>query len=233
MPEGGDLVVRTSCVDGSVQLQVSDSGRGIPEHMQGKVFDPFFTTKAAGEGSGLGLSIVYGFVKQTGGDIDLSSAPGQGTTVRLSFARAAAPLARSPGRESRTPPLPALQGLAVLVVDDNESFRATVADMLARVGAIPVAAATAEEALALLEAGPLPALVLSDICLGAGLDGLRFKRVVEERWPGMPVALMSGLSPEMLQDRQAWDGGAPFLQKPFELQALQQWLASLLPVEVS
>jgi len=231
MPSGGRLTIATQVVGDCVEVQVQDDGTGIPEALQAKVFEPFFTTKAVGEGSGLGLSIVYGFVKQSGGEINLSSAPGQGTTVRLSFVRAAAPAARSANREVRANTSPALQGLKVLVVDDNETFRATVADMLVKAGAVPLAAATAEEALVLLQAGPLPALVLSDICLGAGLDGLRFKRAVEERWPGLPVALMSGLSPEMLQDREAWDGGAPFLQKPFELQSLQQWLAALLPVE--
>src|SRR5438105_588092 len=207
MPSGGRLTISTSIASDRVEVRVRDTGSGIPEALQPKVFEPFFTTKPEGEGNGLGLSIVYGFVKQSGGDIDLSSTPGQGTTVRLSFRRSAAPVTRPAGRESRANLPPALQGATVLVVDDNESFRATVADMLARAGAMPLAAASAEAALALLEAGAAPAMVLSDICLGAGLDGLRFKRVVEMRWPGLQVALMSGLSPEMLQDREAWDGG--------------------------
>ena len=230
MPSGGRLSIVTSRTDeGQVEVQVQDTGTGIPDHLQGKVFEPFFTTKAAGEGSGLGLSIVYGFVKQSGGDIGLTSLQGIGTTVRLRFPCSVPPAARGSQVAPAQPVGRPLRTLSVLVVDDDDAFRATVTDMLHKCGARPRAAASAEEALALLEGGAAPQLVLSDICLGAGLDGLRLRREIGSRWPQLPVALMSGLSPEMLQEREAWEPSAPFLQKPFERQALEQCLASLAP----
>ncbi|MCM5679990.1 ATP-binding protein [Schlegelella sp. S2-27] len=228
MPAGGRLTVATARADGHVEVQVRDTGTGIPEHLQGKVFEPFFSTKAAGVGSGLGLSIVYGFVKQSGGDISLASAQGVGTAVRLSFPCSTAPAPQAVSAARALPVPRPLTGLEVLVVDDDEAFRATVTDMLEKAGAHPRPVASAEDALAAMAQGCEPTLVLSDICLGAGMDGLRLRREVATRWPGRPVALMSGLSPEMLQERTAWDPAAAFLQKPFELPALEVWLAGVM-----
>jgi len=225
MPAGGRLTIATRADAAQVVIDVRDNGTGIPEALQAKVFEPFFTTRTAGEGSGLGLSIVYGFVKQSGGDIALASAAGEGTSVQLSFPRSTGCAVR-PAAPAMTQTRPLL-GLEVLVVDDNEDFRATVVDMLRDAGAAALGAASAEQALAALEARALPGVVLTDVCLGPGLDGLELQRAVHRRWPQVPVALMSGLSPEMLEQRSAWQADAVFLQKPFDAQALQQRLASL------
>lgn len=228
MPSGGRLEIVTRADGARVELEVRDTGLGIPETLQAKVFEPFFTTRPVGEGSGLGLSIVYGFVKQSGGDVTLASTPGQGTQVRMAFPRAH--VVAAPAETSQAAPADpgALRGLQVLVVDDNEDFRATVEDLLRRAGAGVRAAATAEEGVAALESGGLPDLVLSDICLGEGLDGLALRSQVRARWPQLPVVLMSGLSPQMLESRATWDAAAPFLQKPFDLAQLRERLPSLM-----
>jgi len=234
MPDGGDLHVRSRALDTRVQIEVGDSGRGIPEHQQGKVFEPFFTTKPAGEGSGLGLSIVYGFVKQSGGDVALASSPGQGTTITLSFPASAegahATVALAPRRTGSA----ARQSARVLLVDDDDAFRATLADMLLRDGLQVVAVASGEEALALLDAGTPFDVLLSDICLGPGIDGLGLARELEQRWPELPFGLMSGLAPELLPSPERWDARFAFMHKPFEPAALAGWLARLLaqPVQL-
>jgi signal transduction histidine kinase/HAMP domain-containing protein/ActR/RegA family two-component response regulator len=227
MPDGGQLVLRTSAVGDAVQIDVIDTGRGIPEHQQRKVFDPFFTTKAVGEGSGLGLSIVYGFVKQSGGDVSLASKPGRGTTVTLRFPASAA---RASATVTQPVPLaPAVaDGAHVLLVDDDDAFRATLTDMLVSEGLQVTAVASAEAAMALLERAAHFDVLLSDICLGAGIDGLRFAQTVRARWPHVPVGLMSGRSPELMPHTAQWDASFPFVHKPFEARSVALWLSRLL-----
>ncbi|WKB53331.1 ATP-binding protein [Eleftheria terrae] len=229
MPEGGRLTVATSVAEGRLRLQVTDTGVGIPEAALGKVFDPFYTTKPAGEGCGLGLSIVYGFVKQSGGEVDIRSQAGQGTCIALSFP---AGEAGGPSMRGAPPSAPdagaALAGGQVMVVDDDEAFGATVADMLQSAGARVRVLPSAEAALQALEQGAGCGLLLSDVCLCQGLDGLRLRQEVQARWPGLPVVLMSGLSAEMLQGRTGWDPSQPFLQKPFDARLLAEAVQPLL-----
>ncbi len=234
MPAGGRLTVSTHPVEEpgdegrrAVAITVADSGTGIPDHLQEKVFEPFFTTKVAGKGSGLGLSIVYGFVKQSGGEIALTSKLGCGTRVVLTFP-ASLPVTRPEPVLGAPIPFPAaLAEFRVLVVEDDDAFRATVTDLLARARVQSVSVASVEEALAVLErGGPIGAL-LSDICMGSGMDGLSLARAVRVRWPEVPVVLMSGLSPELLAGETGWSADLPFLQKPFTLEVLVGCLEKL------
>ena len=232
MPDGGHMQVSTGLdPDGRIRLAVADTGIGLPPALRDKVFEPFFTTKADGKGSGLGLSIVYGFVKQSGGDITLDSEPGAGTTVQMRLPPAGpAPAAPAGGSGTARPGArpsaadaehPELRGLRVLVVEDDEAFRATLLDLLQRAGAEAQGVRSAEVALEALQAAPaLPQLVLSDICLGRGEDGLGLARTLRARWPNLPVILMSGLAPEMLGHPTDWLRDFGFLQKPFPLHAL-------------
>jgi signal transduction histidine kinase/PAS domain-containing protein len=230
MPDGGRLQVGTGVdPDGRVRLSVADSGIGLPPALRDKVFEPFFTTKADGKGSGLGLSIVYGFVKQSGGDIALHSEPGAGTTVLMRLPPAQAPEARAAAAGAGDAPAgaaaasddAALQGLRVLVVEDDEAFRATLLDLLQRAGAAAEGVRSAEVALQTLQAAPaLRQLVLSDICLGRSQDGLGLARTLRQRWPALPVILMSGLAPEMLGQPTDWLRDFGFLQKPFAMRTL-------------
>ncbi|MED5619442.1 ATP-binding protein [Ideonella sp. BN130291] len=239
MPSGGELSVRTRrrrLLEGDhlhdeVTIEVADTGCGIPEALQDKVFEPFFTTKQgggdAGEGSGLGLSIVHGFVHQSGGQVLLKSRVGLGTSVTLSFPVADMRLQNppqallAPTATAATDPLEAA-GTQVLLVDDDDAFRATVGDMLRQLGCTVQAVATPEQALQALETMQ-PDVMLSDVRLAAGADGRALARQVRERWPQLPIGLMSGVPREALeQSRHAMHW--PFLLKPFDRERLARWL---------
>ena len=226
MPEGGQLTFTSRCVESSVEIVVADTGTGIAEHLLDKVFEPFFTTKAPGEGSGLGLSIVYGFVRQSGGDISVSSALGQGTRFSLRFPRAeAAPAARP---EATQPPVDALlAGLQLLVVDDDEAFRSTLTDMLRAAGARVIEAADGAQALNVVQRMPACDLVLTDVCLGGAMDGVQLANALHRRHPQLRLCLMSGMSFEPVLHRL--EAGVPvgLLNKPFDLAALAAQIEAL------
>ncbi|KWK72959.1 hybrid sensor histidine kinase/response regulator [Burkholderia ubonensis] len=233
MPDGGTLTLaarREPAADGAaapcaIVLSVTDTGCGIAPLLLDKVIEPFFTTKAAGEGSGLGLSSVYGFVRQSGGDLRIHSEVGRGTRVELWLPEGAAPERR--GAATAAPALPAAlrAGTRVLVVDDDPEVRDTALSQFAALGAQADAVATGEAALDwLAEHGPVT-LVLSDISLGAGGSGIAFAARLAQRWPAQRVALTSGLPPEIHQAHPDWRADLPFVPKPFDLAALAALLA--------
>ncbi|KVD44066.1 hybrid sensor histidine kinase/response regulator [Burkholderia ubonensis] len=233
MPDGGTLTLaarREPAADGAaapcaIVLSVTDTGCGIAPLLLDKVIEPFFTTKAAGEGSGLGLSSVYGFVRQSGGDLRIHSEVGRGTRVELWLPEGAAPERR--GAPTAAPVLPAAlrAGTRVLVVDDDPEVRDTALSQFAALGAQADAVATGEAAFDwLAEHGPVT-LVLSDISLGAGGSGIAFAARLAQRWPAQRVALTSGLPPEIHQAHPDWRADLPFVPKPFDLAALAALLA--------
>ncbi|KWO46871.1 hybrid sensor histidine kinase/response regulator [Burkholderia ubonensis] len=233
MPDGGTLTLaarREPAADGAaapcaIVLSVTDTGCGIAPLLLDKVIEPFFTTKAAGEGSGLGLSSVYGFVRQSGGDLRIHSEVGRGTRVELWLPEGAAPERR--GAATAAPALPAAlrAGTRVLVVDDDPEVRDTALSQFSALGAQADAVATGEAAFDwLAEHGPVT-LVLSDISLGAGGSGIAFAARLAQRWPAQRVALTSGLPPEIHQAHPDWRADLPFVPKPFDLAALAALLA--------
>ncbi|AOJ65088.1 hybrid sensor histidine kinase/response regulator [Burkholderia ubonensis] len=235
MPDGGTLTLAArrepmagegaAAAASAIVLSVTDTGCGIAPVLLDKVIEPFFTTKAAGEGSGLGLSSVYGFVRQSGGDLRIHSEVGRGTRVELWLPEGAAPERR--GAVTAAPALPAAlrAGARVLVVDDDPEVRDTALSQFAALGAQADAVATGEAALGwLAEHGPVT-LVLSDISLGAGGSGIAFAARLAQRWPAQRVALTSGLPPEIHQAHPDWRADLPFVPKPFDLAALAALLA--------
>jgi NAD(P)-dependent dehydrogenase (short-subunit alcohol dehydrogenase family) len=149
-----------------VALEVIDHGCGMSQAVKARVFEPFFTTKATGSGSGLGLSMVYGFVRQSGGRVALESAPGQGTTVRLQLPRAMTEVEKA-AAPVEDEPIPAGERLA-LVLEDEEDVRQTLCEQLHQLGWLTLETASGEEALQLLEASPDIALLISDLMLPGG-----------------------------------------------------------------
>jgi CheY-like chemotaxis protein len=239
MPEGGRLVL--SCqplAEPSADLaselaaglaagrsfgaiEVSDNGTGMAPGVAERAFEPFFTTKDLGRGTGLGLSSVFGFVKQSQGAVRLRSALGSGTTVTLVLPAArpgAGPHAAAPASwPDRGPTLPA--GLHVLLVDDQDEVRQAVAQTLHTLGCRVTGLGTAEEALAHLGEQSLPDLLLSDVALGNGMPGTELARLARERWPAMGRLLMSGYAHEW-RDSGPAGGADELLAKPFERAAL-------------
>ena len=196
-----------------IALTVADTGTGIAPEIAGKIFEPFFTTKPVGQGTGLGLSTVYGIVKQTGGFIFASSgedSPGsRGGACFTVYLPATAPVAAAPATPSG--PRPPLSG-TVLVVEDDRAVRLIVERVLQRHGLDVVTAVDGTAALDLLETATVDMLV-SDVVM-PGIDGVELLQAIRVRRPSLPVVLMSGYAEP--PQRQALDGaGAVFLAKPF------------------
>ena len=218
MPDGGTLRITSRYVSekDAVSIEVADSGQGMSPEVRERVFEPFFTTKA-GSGSGLGLSIVYGFVKQSGGDIRLTSEPGKGTSFVLHLPtrpRQLSVAATSP--EPREPN--ARQKL--LLVEDDPDVRSALADLLSADGHTVTTATSADEALDILERTP-QTLVLSDVDLGGQTHGVALMHQIAQRYPTLPRILMSGLPTEILATRFGLADQQPLLSKPFTISQLE------------
>lgn len=200
-----------------VTVSVIDEGAGIAEEALVKIFEPFFTTKEVGRGTGLGLSQVYGFAKQSGGDVAVDSQPGQGATFTLFLPRTReviVPVRRVP------PPSRARHEGRVLVVEDNAAIGEFATQLLRDLGYQTEWAANAAEALERLEAGGHFDVVFSDVVM-PGLGGVELARFVEQRWPDLPVILTSGYSHVLATDARH---GFPLLHKPYSVEELSHIL---------
>ncbi len=212
--------------DRFVAISIADTGTGMPDEVKERVFEPFFTTKEPGRGTGLGLSTVYGFVKQSKGAITIDSAPGAGTTVTLYIPRpwdlAAAP--PPVAQASRVVPT----GLTVLLVEDDAEVRSVVRTFLETLGCKVSVAASAEQALLTLEAGSALDLLLTDIALGAGMRGTELAARAQRRFPGLAILLMSGFSSELLDADRDSPPSWELLRKPYSREELASAIARVL-----
>jgi signal transduction histidine kinase/CheY-like chemotaxis protein len=232
MPDGGRLCFRTrkhtrpGSQSACITLIVEDTGVGIPREMQTRVLEPFFTTKPAGQGSGMGLSMVYGFVNQSGGEMRLESTPGRGTRITLLFPVEAANQ-KSATRRRRPLLEPAVipEGKAVLLVEDNAAVREAAGEQLAAFGHTVRSAPDAETALEVLEEQTAEvALVITDIGLSGPLSGVDLKQKLERRHPEVRVVLTSGLPRDNLERHYGLAPDEEVLPKPIPLPALQELL---------
>jgi signal transduction histidine kinase/CheY-like chemotaxis protein len=235
MPEGGTLTIAarnssSGAADGltgdHVLIEVTDTGRGMDSGTLGQAFEPFFSTKKEGHGTGLGLSMVHGFVHQSGGTIRLASSVGKGTVVRILLPRSSEPLAIPPKR----PATAMVRGTEnVVLVDDNDDVRETVAEALKSLGYRVTEAASGDAALDLLEsrAGEFD-VVVTDVIMPGKLDGLALGRIVRKRWPELGILLTTGFAGDSDNDP---DGGAAefsVLTKPYRKEELARMLRSAL-----
>jgi two-component system, cell cycle sensor histidine kinase and response regulator CckA len=241
MPQGGRLVVETANVEldedyaearpgvepgPHVLLAVSDTGVGMDAATSAQVFEPFFTTKAPGVGTGLGLSTVYGIVRQSGGHIGVYSEPGHGTVFRIFLPRAAgtAVAARRPAISARA----AAGSETILVVEDEEALRALVARALGGAGYRVHAAAGGAEALELLASLTEPvALVVTDLVM-PGLSGPELVARLAASRPGVRFLYTSGYAPGASPHLDALGPGADFLGKPFTIAELSRKVREIL-----
>jgi PAS domain S-box-containing protein len=226
MPSGGTLTLLTKMVSHEesgldspretgpgryVMIEVSDTGTGMPAHVREKVFEPFFTTKEVGKGSGLGLSMVYGFVTQSGGHIRIDSEEGQGTTIRLYL---------PPGRgevEKVQASTAAVAGGSetILVVEDDALVRNFVTVQLNSLGYAAVAAADGPSALAKLKNGERFDLLFTDVVMPGGMSGRELAVEAEKIRPGMKVLYTSGYTDDTIMHHGRLDPGVLLLQKPY------------------
>jgi CheY-like chemotaxis protein len=239
MPHGGTLTIRTENVPASarppgdgppsgdaVLLSVSDQGTGMTPDVQERIFEPFFTTKAPGEGTGLGLAIVYGIVGQAGGTIGVDSAPGQGTTFRLLFPRAAAAAPAPASARAPAAAAPAHAG-TVLVAEDDAAVRALLCRALRLHGLRVLEAADGAAALALAEAHPGPIDLLLTDAVMRGLSGPALAARLRERRPRLAVLVVTGFPTDPAVLAFAGEGGE-VLQKPFRASAVTEAVRRLL-----
>ena len=234
MPDGGTLkiVCRNTHLDGTdmvqepdvaagdyIVLAVTDDGTGMPAAVQAQAFEPFFTTKDVGKGSGLGLSMVYGFAKQSGGHAAIHSQDGRGTTINLYLPRADTPAARPPADAG--PDIPQGRNETILILEDEADVRALAEQMLQRLGYRTITAGTAAQAEQALARGASVDLVLSDVVLPGGTSGPEFARRVRLRTPDLKFIFMSGYSAES-RPNGLTAAGETLIGKPFRRRQLAE-----------
>jgi signal transduction histidine kinase/CheY-like chemotaxis protein len=242
MPNGGRLTIGTADItlDAAytalhpgtacgryVLVAVSDSGPGMAPEIAERAFEPFFTTKSGAAHSGLGLSQVYGYAKQSGGHARIDSEPGRGTTVQLFLPRFAdiAPAARGVAAQGGA------RGEIILLVEDAALVRNAVAKMLADLGYVPIAAADADEAVAVIESGRRIDLLLTDMMLPGSRDGGELATEARRLRPRLAVLCMSGETEPALPTALATAGRFAFIAKPFSKPQLAEQLRALLDGE--
>jgi PAS domain S-box-containing protein len=219
MPDGGELTIaaRRESVrerDGRglprghyVRLSVRDTGVGMDAETQRRAIEPFFSTKGVGKGTGLGLSMVHGLAAQLGGGLTIESTPGEGTTMSLWLPISATAVSRD---DAAAEALPAAKRLGTaLLIDDEELVRLSTADMLADMSYEVIEAASAEEALQLLDGGLVPDILVTDHLM-PGMSGAQLARELKTSHPGLPVLIVSGYAEE-----DGIDPDIPRLTKPF------------------
>lgn len=196
-----------------VRLTVRDTGSGMDAETLAHVFEPFFTTKPDGAGTGLGLSTVYGIVKQNAGYIDVASAPDQGTTFDVYLPRSAAPADAAP--VPAAPAAPADDSRTVLLVEDEAAILAMTAQMLHSLGYAVRAAHTPAEAIRLAKEHPGPIhLLLTDVVM-PGLNGRDLARTLADLRPGLRCVFMSGFTDDVITRQGILNEKIHFLHKPF------------------
>lgn len=201
-----------------VMLAVTDTGCGIAPEILERVFDPFFTTKRPGEGTGLGLSMVFGFVKQSEGHVKIYSEPGVGTTVRIYLPRTRKEEEVDAAR-SGTDIAPG-QGELVLVVEDDENVRAIVVELLDDLGYTVLEASDADSALAIINSGLKIDLLFTDVVMPGRLRSPELARRAQQRLPGLAVLFTSGYTQNAIVHAGRLDDGVELLSKPYSRQQL-------------
>jgi CheY-like chemotaxis protein len=241
MPKGGSLLIVTAnrhldtdyaathaeVTPGDyAMIEVSDTGAGMTPDVAQRVFEPFFTTKQPGRGTGLGLSMVYGFIKQSGGHINLYSEPGIGTTFRLYLPRTAARTSAPTAKSTVTAPAAAL-GEMILTVEDNRSLRRVVVRQLTQMGYRVLEAENAAEALKTLETEKID-LLFSDVVMAGGMSGIDLARTALQRWPALKVLLTSGFPETKLNGNGHGPIPARLLNKPYRKEDLARAILAAL-----
>jgi len=204
-----------NCPRDFIRLAVSDTGTGIPPALLAKVFEPFFTTKEVGKGTGLGLSQVYGFCQQAGGAAEIASAPGEGTTVNLILPRAGAAVEADPPAPVHS--AASRSGGMILLVEDDEEVAAATATILGMIGYHAQHVRNAGTALALLLGGQRFDLMLSDIVMPGGMNGIELARKVRHHFPWLPILLTTGFARPAAEVQQA---GFHLIAKPYNAASL-------------
>ncbi|MFN3671073.1 MAG: response regulator [Bosea sp. (in: a-proteobacteria)] len=208
-----------------VQISVTDTGTGMTREVMEQAFEPFFTTKSHGKGSGLGLSMVYGFLRQSGGHVKVYSEPGQGTTIKLYLPRSTQAEDLLVEKESG----PVTGGSeTILVVEDDEAVRETVLALLGELGYRVLKAPDAQSALAVIESGVPIDLLFTDVVMPGQLKSPELARKAKERLPDLSVLFTSGYTENAIVHGGRLDEGVNLLSKPYTREALARKIRQVL-----
>ncbi len=243
MPGGGRLVIETEnahVIDDPrtiqevppgdyVRVSVSDNGKGMTPEVRDRALEPFFTTKEVGQGTGLGLSMIYGFLKQLGGHARIYSEPGRGTRVSLFFPRSKEPAELQAGAPDAAPPRG--QGETILAVEDDPDVRLVTVSRLESLGYKVRVAINGPSALEAVRSNPDIDVALLDVVMPGGMDGHQLADEIEKIAPAIRLILMSGYSAKMAAGLDEPDS-RPFLSKPVSLLKLARTLRDVLEGDV-
>ncbi|WP_338802128.1 PAS domain-containing protein [Pseudomonas sp. RSB 5.4] len=242
MPDGGELLIETANVylDGNdittlepvkagdyLMLAVSDNGTGMTPSVRAKAFDPFFTTKPIGQGTGLGLSMIYGFAQQSGGHVSLDSLPDHGTCVRLYLPRLNLLEPEHPLVEPTSTAPTATCGETVVVVEDDPAVRMLVLDLLKELGYLAHEAADASAALPLLESELRVDLLVTDVGL-PGMNGRQLAEIARQHRPGLKVLFMTGYAQKAAERQGFLEDGMDMVAKPFSIEVLANKIREMI-----
>ncbi len=242
MPSGGKLAITAKRVrlsgshlgrEGNTELQdyveltVSDNGTGIPQDIQKKIFEPFFTTKEKNQGTGLGLSTTYGFLRQSGGNIIVDSIPGQGATFRL-YLPITGELSRAPEPVKILRNEKAVYEGKILIVEDDESVRDVASHMLKTAGFEVITAHNGSSGLREYKTNPDIDLVFSDVIMPGGMGGIELATKISELSPDLPILLATGYAEKELKDRIVDYKNVVLVAKPYDTNELPDLINSMM-----
>ena len=242
MPDGGRITIATAneCMDAAcaarhgisegpyLSLSVTDTGTGMPPEVIARVFEPFFTTKPIGQGTGLGLSMIHGFVQQSGGQVRIESEVGRGTTVCLYMPRHHGEADSETGAARTADAARAQQDETVLVVDDEPSVRMLVVEVLEEMGYATLEAADSLEGLKILQSGARIDMLVTDVGLPGGMNGRQMADAGRQLRPGLKVLFITGYAESSVMGHGHLEPGMQVLTKPFAVEALASGIKSLI-----
>ena len=242
MPDGGRLLIETTALEMEpafaasrdmppgryVAVGVSDTGTGMTPEVVARAFDPFFTTKPIGMGTGLGLSMIYGFAKQSGGQVRIHSQPGLGTTVRLYLPRLDATADQPFGGEAREAVLRLGEGQTVLVVDDEPVVRMLVAEVLEELGYVALEAADGAGGIVHVLSAARIDLLVTDVGLPGGMNGRQFADAARARRPGLKILFITGYAEAVAVGNGAMEDGMEVITKPFPMDVLAAKIQAMM-----
>jgi two-component system, NtrC family, sensor kinase len=208
-----------------VQITVTDTGAGMTKETIDRSFEPFFTTKQAGQGTGLGLSQVYGFVKQSGGHVKIYSEVGEGTSVKIYLRRHVGPLAAPP--DATSAPTRSVRGETILVAEDDNDVRGYVVETLEGLGYDVIGTPGAEDALSALVRNAGIKLLLTDVVM-PGKNGRRLAEEAQRQQPDLKVLFMTGYSPNAIVHQGRLESGVAWIQKPLTSDQLAAMVRKVL-----